>query len=146
MVSCQALLSQVGEGVMNINDPIGDMITRIRNAHMRGKELVDSPSSTLRVNVLEVLKEEGFIWGYEVDASGEFPQLKVKVKYVEGIPALTDLKRESKPGLRRYVGVEDIPKVLGGLGMTILSTSKGLMAGHKAKKENIGGELIASVW
>ena len=129
-----------------LSDPISDFLIRFKNACRADKEEFVAPFSKIKAELARILKEEGFIWGYEVDASGEFPQLKVKVKYVDGVPALTDLKRESKPGLRRYVGVEDIPKVLGGLGMTIISTSKGLMAGHKAKKEKIGGELIASVW
>ena len=127
-------------------DPISDFLIRLKNACRADKEEFVAPFSKIKAEVARILKEEGFIWAYEVDTSGAFPQLKVKVKYVDGIPALTDLKRESKPGRRRYVGVDDIPKVLGGLGMTIISTSRGLMAGHKAKKEKIGGELIASVW
>jgi len=129
-----------------LSDPISDFLIRLKNACRANKEEFVAPFSKIKAEVARILKEEGFIWAYEVDTSGEFPQLKVKVKYVDGIPALTDLKRESKPGLRRYVGVDDIPKVLGGLGMTIISTSRGLMAGHKAKKEKVGGELIASIW
>ena len=129
-----------------LSDPISDFLIRLKNACRANKEEFVAPFSKIKAEVARILKEEGFIWTYEVDTSGEFPQLKVKVKYVDGIPALTDLKRESKPGLRRYVGVDDIPKVLGGLGMTIISTSRGLMAGHKAKKEKVGGELIASIW
>ncbi len=129
-----------------LSDPISDFLIRLKNACRANKEEFVAPFSKIKAEVARILKEEGFIWSYEVDTSGKFPQIKVKVKYIDGTPALTDLKRESKPGRRRYVGVEDIPKVLGGLGMTIVSTSKGLMAGHRAKKENIGGELVASVW
>jgi small subunit ribosomal protein S8 len=129
-----------------LSDPISDFLTRFKNACRANKEEFVTPFSKLKAEVARVLKEEGYIWGYEVDTSGKFPQLKVKVKYIDGISALTDLKKESKPGRRRYVGADEIPKVLGGLGMTIISTSRGLMAGHRAKKALVGGELIASVW
>lgn len=129
-----------------LSDPISDFLTRFKNACRAEKEEFTTPFSKIKAEIARILKEEGYIWTYEVDTEGAFPSLKVKVKYIDGIPALTDLKKESKPGRRRYVGVEDIPKVLGGLGITIISTSRGLMAGHHAKKKNIGGELIASVW
>ncbi|MFP6871986.1 MAG: 30S ribosomal protein S8 [Verrucomicrobiales bacterium] len=129
-----------------LSDPISDFLTRFKNACRANKEEFVAPFSKIKAEVARILKEEGYIWGYEIDTDGKFPQIKIKVKYIDGISALTDLKKESKPGRRRYVGADDIPKVLGGLGMTIISTSKGLMAGHRAKKEKMGGELIASVW
>ena len=129
-----------------LSDPISDFLTRLKNASRASKEEFHTPFSKNKAEVARILKEEGYIWGYEIETEGKFPEIKVRVKYLDGVPALTDLRRESKPGRRRYVGVEEIPKVLGGMGITIVSTSRGLMAGHHARKENIGGELIASVW
>ena len=129
-----------------LSDPISDFLIRFKNAARAGKEEFTAPFSKIKAEIARILKEEGYIWSYQVDTEGDFPSIKVKVRYIDGTPALTDLKKESKPGLRRYIGVEEIPKVLGGLGITILSTSQGLMAGHSAKKKNVGGELIASVW
>ena len=129
-----------------LSDPISDFLIRFKNAARAGKEDFTAPFSKIKAEIARILKEEGYIWSYEVDTEGDFPSIKVKVRYIDGTPALTDLKKESKPGLRRYIGVEEIPKVLGGMGITILSTSQGLMAGHSAKKKNVGGELIASVW
>ena len=129
-----------------LSDPISDFLTRLKNASRAGKEEFNAPFSKNKAEIARILKEEGYIWGYEVETEGKFPEIKVRVKYLEGEPALTDLRKESKPGRRRYVGVEEIPKVLGGMGITIISTSKGLMAGHRARKENVGGELVASVW
>ena len=129
-----------------LSDPISDFLTRFKIATRAGKDDFSAPFSKIKADIARILKEEGYIWSYEVDNDGVFPTLKVKVKYTNGVPALTDLKKESKPGRRRYVGVEDIPKILGGMGITILSTSSGLMSGHQAKKRNVGGELIASIW
>ncbi len=129
-----------------LSDPISDFLIRFKNAARAGKEEFTAPFSKIKAEIARILKEEGYIWSYQVDTEGDFPSIKVKVRYIDGTPALTDLKKESKPGLRRYIGVEEIPKVLGGLGITILSTSQGLMVGHRAKKKNVGGELIASVW
>ncbi len=129
-----------------LSDPISDFLTRLKNASRAGKEEFHAPFSKPKAEIARILKEEGYIWGYEVETEGEFPEIKVRVKYLEGVPALTDLRKESKPGRRRYVGVEEIPKVLGGMGITIVSTSRGLMAGHHARKQNVGGELVASVW
>ncbi|MDG1855234.1 MAG: 30S ribosomal protein S8 [Verrucomicrobiales bacterium] len=129
-----------------LSDPISDFLIRFKNAARAGKEEFTAPFSKIKAEIARILKEEGYIWSYQVDTEGDFPSIKVKVRYIDGTPALTDLKKESKPGLRRYIGVEEIPKVLGGMGITILSTSQGLMAGHSAKKKNVGGELIASVW
>ena len=129
-----------------LSDPISDFLTRFKNACRADKEDFTAPFSKIKAEVARILKEEGYIWSYEVDTEGSFPELKVKVKYIDGVPSLTDLKRESKPGRRRYVSVDEVPKVLGGFGITIVSTSRGLMTGHQARRENIGGELIASVW
>jgi small subunit ribosomal protein S8 len=129
-----------------LSDPISDFLIRFKNASRAGKEEFTAPFSKIKAEIARILKEEGYIWSYEVDTEGDFPSIRVKVRYIDGTPALTDLKKESKPGRRRYIGVDEIPKVLGGLGISILSTSQGLMAGHHAKKKNVGGELIASVW
>jgi small subunit ribosomal protein S8 len=129
-----------------LSDPKSHFLTRFKNAARAGKEDFSAPFSKIKADIARILKEEGYIWSYEIDNNGTFPALKVKVKYTDGIPALTDLKKESKPGRRQYVGVEDIPNILGGMGITILSTSSGLMSGHQARKKNVGGELIASVW
>jgi small subunit ribosomal protein S8 len=129
-----------------LSDPISDFLTRLKNASRAGNESFTAPYSKIKVEIARILKEEGYIWSHETDTTGAFPKIKVKVKYADRTPALTDIKRLSKPGRRRYVGVDEIPRVLGGLGITILSTSRGIMAGHKAKKENLGGELLAKVW
>ncbi|MEC9035622.1 MAG: 30S ribosomal protein S8 [Verrucomicrobiota bacterium] len=129
-----------------LSDPISDFLIRFKNASRAGKEEFTAPFSKIKAEIARILKEEGYIWSYEVDTEGDFPSIRVKVRYIDGTPALTDLKKESKPGRRRYIGVDEIPKVLGGLGIAIVSTSQGLMAGHHAKKKNVGGELIASVW
>ena len=129
-----------------LSDPISDFLTRFKNAARAGKDEFTAPFSKVKAEIARILKEEGYIWSYEVDTEGDFPSIKVKVRYIDGTPALTDLKKESKPGRRRYIGVEEIPEVIGGLGITIVSTSQGLMVGHRAKKKNMGGELIASVW
>jgi len=101
----------------------------------------------MKAEVARILAEEGYIWSFEIKKDGKFPEIQVKVKYDDnGIPALTDLKRMSKPGLRQYVGAGEVPRVLSGLGITIVSTSKGLMTGAAASRTNVGGELIAKVW
>lgn len=129
-----------------LTDPIADFLTRFKNASRARKEEFTAPYSKIKAEIARILKEEGYLWNYEVDTTGQFPEIRCKAKYVDGSPVLTDLKRISRPGLRQYVGAEEIPKVLGGMGITILSTSKGIMTGHKARKENIGGELVAKVW
>ena len=100
----------------------------------------------MKAEIARILQEEGYIWSYELSTEGDHPELKVKPKFVDDTPALTDLKRVSKPGLRRYVPADGIPSVLGGMGISILSTSKGVMTGHKARRKNLGGELLAKVW
>jgi len=129
-----------------LTDPISDFLTRLKNASRAGNEEFTAPFSKIKGDIARILKDEGYIWSYEVKTEGKFPEIKVKVKFADKVPALTDLKRESKPGRRKYVGSDEIPRVLGGLGIAIVSTSRGLMAGHHARKQKVGGELIATVW
>lgn len=130
-----------------MNDPLGDMLTRIRNAAMRSKSTVRSPSSKLRLRVLEVLKDEGFIRGYEVVDTGDHkPEVEISLKYHEGAPAIRELKRISKPGRRTYTGVGSMPQVRNGLGVSIVSTSKGVMSDAKARAANVGGEVLCQVF
>ncbi len=129
-----------------LTDPIADFLIRFKNATRAKKEEFTAPFSKIKADIARILKEEGYIWSYEIDTEGNFPEIRVKPKYVDKTPALTDLKRVSRPGLRQYTGAGEIPRVIGGMGITILSTSKGVMAGHKAAKENLGGEVLAFVW
>jgi small subunit ribosomal protein S8 len=129
-----------------LSDPISDFLTRFKNASRANNDRFLAPFSKMKAEVARILKEEGYIWNYEVDTSGQFPQLLVTTKFVDGKPALTDLKKVSKPGRRQYTGAKDIPRVLNGLGITIVSTSRGLMTGAQARRQNIGGELLALVW
>lgn len=130
-----------------MNDPIGDMLTRIRNAQMRGKSTVSTPASKLRAWVLDVLADEGYIRGYEqtTDENGH-PQLDISLKYFDGTPVIRELKRVSKPGRRVYMGVKDIPSVRQGLGVSIVSTPKGVMSDANARAANVGGEVICTVF
>ncbi len=132
---------------MSMNDPLGDMLTRIRNAQMRGKSMVISPASTLRARVLEVLLSEGYIRGYEKKSTpngqGEF---EISLKYYEGEPVIREVKRVSKPGRRVYMGVKDIPSVRNGLGVSIVSTPKGVMSDANARAANVGGEVLCTVF
>ena len=131
---------------MNMNDPLGDMLTRIRNAQMRGMSKVVTPSSKLRIRVLEVLINEGFIRGYtEVEKDGH-KNIDIELKYYEGQPVISEIKRVSKPGRRVYSSVSDIPLVRNGLGISILSTSKGVMSDNSARSENVGGEVLCRVF
>ncbi len=130
-----------------LTDPIADFLTRLRNACRSGRSEILAPYSKMKAEIARILKQEGYISNFEVETgTGPQPQLKVVNKFVNRAPAITGLKRVSKPGLRRYVGSTEIPRVLGGLGISILSTSKGLMSGREAKKQNVGGELLAFVW
>ena len=129
-----------------LSDPLGDFLIRIKNAYRAGKDSCSAPYSKMKAEVARILAEEGYIWSYEVETEGKFPEIVVKTKYVDTVPALTDLKRISRPGLRQYSGSDSLPRVLGGMGISIVSTSKGIMAGHKARKENVGGEVLAKVW
>ena len=132
---------------MNINDPIGDMITRIRNAHVRGKETVESPSSNLRINVLEVLKDEGFIRGFSTtDYDNGKSEVQIDLKYHEGEPVIREIKRVSKPGRRVYSSVRGMNLVRNGLGISILSTPKGVMSDKSARTNNVGGEILCTVF
>lgn len=128
-------------------DPIADMLTRIRNANMVSHEKVEMPSSKLKVELAKLLKEEGFITDYEVKEVGKFKVLTVILKYdMNKKPVITKLERISKPGLRNYSKAKNLPKVLGGMGIAIVSTSKGLLTDRKARKENIGGEVLCYVY
>lgn len=128
-------------------DPIADMLTRIRNANLVSHETVEMPSSKLKVELAKLLKEEGYIIDYSVKDSGKFKILSIVLKYDQKHNAvISNLKRISKPGLRNYCKAKNLPQVLGGLGIAIVSTSKGLMTDRKARKENIGGEVLCYVW
>ena len=128
-------------------DPIADMLTRIRNANVVSHPSVELPSSKLKVALAKLLKEEGYINGYTETAEGSFKTLKIDLKYDENNkPVITNLKRVSKPGLRSYHKAKNIPQVYGGLGIAVVSTSKGLLTDRKARKENLGGEILCYVW
>lgn len=131
---------------MSVNDPLGDMLTRIRNALMRKRTTVSTPASKLRGRVLEVLLHEGFIRGYSetTDANG-FKAYEIELKYYEGAPVISDIKRVSKPGRREYRKVRDLPLVQNGLGIAIISTPQGVMSDAAARDKNIGGEILCHV-
>jgi len=132
---------------MNVTDPIADMLTRIRNACGSKHRRVDMPLSKMKTEIARILVEEGFIDGYDTQPNGVQDQLVVRLKYVEGrTPVVSGLKRISKPGLRVYARKTEIPRVLGGLGLAILSTSRGIMTGSQARKLNLGGEVLCYVW
>jgi small subunit ribosomal protein S8 len=132
---------------MTVTDPIADMLTRIRNAVMVSHETVDIPASKLKIELARVLKEEGFIENYEVIEEGKFKVIKITLKYDSNRkPVITKLERISKPGLRTYSKSKNLEKVLGGLGISIVSTSKGLMTDRRARKENLGGEVLCYVY
>jgi small subunit ribosomal protein S8 len=132
---------------MPINDPIGDMIARIRNAQMRTKSKVSVPGSKQRERVLEVLKTEGYIRGYAsvAHASGR-SELEIELKYFDGTPVIREIERVSKPGRRVYASVRALPRINNGLGVAIVSTPKGVMADHAARDANVGGEIICTVF
>ncbi|GGE05710.1 SSU ribosomal protein S8P [Gemmobacter megaterium] len=132
---------------MSMNDPLGDMLTRIRNAQMRGKSTVTSPASKLRAWVLDVLASEGYIRGYErgTDANGH-PSLEISLKYFEGTPVIREIKRVSKPGRRVYAGSQELPSVRNGLGVAIVSTPKGVLSDANARAANVGGEVLCTVF
>ena len=128
-------------------DPIADMLTRIRNANAVSHPSVEMPSSKLKVALARLLKEEGFISNYEEKVEGNFKTLSIELKYDENNkPVITNLKRVSKPGLRSYCKAKNLPQVLGGLGIAVVSTSKGLLTDRKARKENLGGEVLAYIY
>jgi len=132
---------------MSINDPLGDMLTRIRNAQMRRRPKVVTPASNIRGRVLDVLAEEGYIRGYtRVEQKGALPTFEIELKYYNGEPAIREIKRVSTPGRRVYSPVRDLPTVANGLGVAILSTPKGVMSDSKAREENVGGEILCSIF
>ncbi|MEH7828914.1 30S ribosomal protein S8 [Gemmobacter denitrificans] len=132
---------------MSMNDPLGDMLTRIRNAQMRGKSTVATPASKLRAWVLDVLADEGYIRGYErASTDNGQGELVISLKYFEGEPVIRELKRVSKPGRRVYMGVKEIPSVRNGLGVSIVSTPKGVMSDAAARAANVGGEVLCTVF
>jgi small subunit ribosomal protein S8 len=131
---------------MNLNDPLGDMLARIRNAQMRGRDNVRTPASKLRARVLDVLIEEGYIRAYaEVDADGK-KELEIQLKYAEGAPVISEIKRVSKPGRRVYSSIRDLGLVRNGLGISILSTPQGVMSDAAARTKNVGGEVLCKVY
>ena len=132
---------------MTVSDPLGDMLTRIRNAQMRSRSKVSTPASKLRERVLEVMKEEGYIRGFSrVDYSGGKSEIEIELKYFDGKPVIRQLRRVSKPGRRVYSSVGDLPTVANGLGLSILSTPKGVMSDSRARQENVGGEVLCSIF
>jgi small subunit ribosomal protein S8 len=132
---------------MSVTDPLGDMLTRIRNAQMRGKSKISTPASKLRAHVLDVLKDEGFIRGYAtIEKEGNKPEIEIELKYYEGKPVIQQIKRISKPGRRVYRAVRELPRVRNGLGIAILSTPKGVMSDAMARTENVGGEVLCHVF
>ena len=132
---------------MALNDPLGDMIARIYNAQLRKKPKVSSPASRLRVSVLDVLKSEGYIRGYAaVDHANGKRELDIELKYFDGAPVIREISRVSKPGRRVYASVRSLPRVNNGLGVAIVSTPKGVMADHDARDNNVGGEILCTVF
>ncbi len=132
---------------MAMTDPLGDMLTRIRNATGRRKSTVSTPASKLRARVLDVLQSEGYIRGYsEVSYDNGKSEINIELKYYEGAPVIREIARVSKPGRRVYVSVRSIPQVANGLGISILSTPKGVMADHEAREQNVGGEVLCHIF
>ena len=130
---------------MSMSDPVADLLTRIRNANMRKKESLVLLSSKIKLNIVKVLKEEGFISNWKLDEKGQFPQLTIWLKYEDNIPVIREITRASKPGLRLYKKGKDCKPILNGPGISILSTSKGVMSDRKCREENIGGEVLCTV-
>ena len=132
---------------MSMTDPLGDMLTRIRNAIGRKKSKVSTPASKLRARVLDVMKAEGYIRDYaQVDFDNGKSEIEIELKYYEGAPVIREISRVSKPGRRVYVSVKSIPHVANGLGVSILSTPKGVMADHQVREENVGGEILCRIF
>ena len=132
---------------MALNDPLGDMLTRIRNAASRNKSKVSTPGSRLRANVLDVLKSEGYIRGYStVEHKDGRTEFDIELKYFDGAPVIREISRVSKPGRRVYASVRNLPRINNGLGIAILSTPKGVMADHEARDQNVGGEVLCTVF
>jgi len=132
---------------MSMTDPLGDLLTRIRNAQMRNKSKVSTPGSKMRARVLEVLKNEGYIRGYaSVEHSDGRSEFEIELKYFDGAPVIREIDRISKPGRRVYASVKALPRINNGLGVAILSTPKGVMADHEARDQNVGGEILCTVF
>jgi small subunit ribosomal protein S8 len=131
---------------MSMNDPLGDLLSRIRNAQMRNKSKVLSPNSRLRENVLGVLKNEGYIRGYAVVEREGRSEIEIELKYFDGEPVIREIERISKPGRRVYTSVRNLPRIKNGLGVAIVSTPKGVMADHDARDANVGGEILCTVF
>ena len=131
---------------MSMNDPVGDLLTRIRNAQMRNKSKVSSPNSRLRERVLDVLKSEGYIRGYAVVEREGRSEIEIELKYFDGEPVIREIERVSKPGRRVYTSVRNLPRINNGLGVAIVSTPKGVMADHDARDANVGGEILCTVF
>jgi len=131
---------------MSMSDPIADLLTRIRNAQMAGLPVVECPSSKIKVAILNVLKQEGYIAGYALSADVVKPRLKIELKYYNGRPVIEELHRGSSPGLRMYKGREELPKVRAGLGIAVVSTNKGMMTDKAARAAGIGGEVLCTVF
>ncbi len=131
---------------MSMQDPLADMLTRIRNAQMAGKTSVDMPGSKLKAAVAKVLEEEGYIAAFEARVEGVKPRLRVDLKYYQGKPVIAEIDRASRPSLRQYVGKEDMPSIRGGLGVAIVSTSKGVMTDRAARAAGVGGEVLCTVF
>lgn len=131
---------------MPVTDPIADFLTRIRNAVKAKKKYVEIPSSAMKKNLTEILKQTSFITAYDVIEDNKQNVLKIQLKYIQGTPSISGLKRISTPGLRVYAGKDNLPKVLNGLGIAVISTSKGLMTEKQAKKEAVGGEVLCHIW
>ena len=131
---------------MTMSDPLGDMLTRIRNAQMRKKSSVSSPASKLRESVLDVLKSEGYIRGYSTVEEDGRSELRIELKYYDGMPVIREIERVSRPGRRVYSSVRTIPRVASGLGVSILSTPKGVLSDSDAREQNVGGEVLCRVF
>ena len=133
---------------MTMSDPVADMLTRIRNANTAKHDTVDVPASKIKVAIAEILDKEGYIEGFEVVEEGNFKNIRITLKYGKdrNEKVITGLKKISKPGLRVYAGKDNLPKVLGGLGTAIISTNKGVLTDKEARKENVGGEVLAFIW
>ena len=129
-----------------MTDPIADMLTRVRNAGTAGHRWVDMPVSKLKIEVASLMKENAFVFDFKVLDDGAHGLLRIYLKYSDGSPVIRHLERVSRPGRRRYVGVNEIPRVRNGLGMAILSTSKGVLSGRVARQQGVGGELMALIW
>ncbi|NOY64688.1 MAG: 30S ribosomal protein S8 [Nitrospirae bacterium] len=129
-----------------LTDPIADMLTRIRNAIMVKAEKVDIPASRMKLDIAKILKEEGYIRAYKIIKDRKQGILRISLKYVDGEPVITGLKKVSKPGRRIYVGYKDLSNVMGGVGIAILTTSKGILSDKGCKREKVGGELLCYIW